>query len=95
MEFLDKLSSKMKTLKIGDPLDELTDIGPMITKESAEKAMSWVREAIEQGATLLTGGNRREALMEPTLISHATIRMKVVSKQMLAPVVSPVTDARH
>ncbi len=40
MEFLDKLSSKMKTLKIGDPLDELTDIGPMITKESAEKAMS-------------------------------------------------------
>lgn len=88
MEFLDKLSSKVKTLKIGDPLDELTDIGPMITKESAEKAMAWVREAIEQGATLLTGGNRREAVMEPTLISHATIRMKVVSKQMLAPVVS-------
>lgn len=88
LEFLDKLSSKVKTLKIGDPLDEATDMGPMTTKESAEKAMSWVKEAVGQGATLLTGGNRREALLEPTVVINATTSMKVVSNQMLAPVVS-------
>ena len=87
-QFLNKLSSKVKALKIGDPLDESIDIGPMITRESAEKAVSWIMEATGQGATLLTGGNRHEALLEPTIISHATIGMKVVSKQMLAPVVS-------
>src|SRR5690606_23014566 len=57
-QFLNKLSSKVKALKIGDPLDESIDIGPMITRESAEKAVSWIMEATGQGATLLTGGNR-------------------------------------
>ena len=88
LEFLDKLSLKVKALKMGDPLDESTDMGPMITKESAGKAMSWVMEAAGQGATLLTGGSRNEALLEPTIISNATTSMKVVSRQMLAPVVS-------
>src|SRR5690606_17634969 len=48
--FLEKLTKKVKALQTGDPLDESTDMGPMITKEAAERAELWVTEAVEQGA---------------------------------------------
>ena len=88
LQLLNKLSVKLKALKIGDPLDELTDMGPMITQESAEKAMSWATEAVDQGAALLVGGKSQKALMEPTVISNVTAGMKIFSEQMLAPLIS-------
>ena len=86
--FLGKLTSKVKALKIGDPLDEATDVGPMITQEAAKLAESWVKEAIEQGATLLVGGNRKGNLMEPTIISDMAPDIKVVFSEVRAPIVS-------
>ncbi|GMA60370.1 hypothetical protein GCM10025859_08100 [Alicyclobacillus fastidiosus] len=54
--FVEKLVAKVKALKIGDPLDESTDVGPMITEDAAQRAELWIKEAISQGATVLTGG---------------------------------------
>ncbi|MBT2569638.1 aldehyde dehydrogenase family protein [Planococcus sp. ISL-110] len=86
--FLENLTKKVKALQIGDPLDESTDMGPMITQEAAERAESWVKEALGQGATLSAGGNRRGTMMEPTIVSDVTPDMKVVCAEVFAPIVS-------
>ena len=87
-EFLDKLVAKVEALKTGDPLDEATDMGPMITEEAAKRAESWIKEAAEQGAAVLTGGNRKGTMLKPTVIAEVTREMKVVCAEVFAPIVS-------
>lgn len=87
-EFLEKLTEKVKRLQLGDPLDETTDLGPLITEEAAQRAQAWITEAIDQGAALSAGGNRRGTLMEATIVSGATPDMKVVYEEVSAPIVS-------
>src|SRR5262249_54180066 len=58
-EFTDLLVERVKELTIGDPLDETTDIGPMISESDAKRAESWIDEAVRGGAKLLCGGQRR------------------------------------
>lgn len=93
-QFLDKLVSRLTTLKMGDPLDESTELGPMITEDAAKKAEAWINEAVEQGATILTGGTRNGTMIEPTVITNVNKDMKVVCAEVFAPVVSvmPFTD---
>jgi acyl-CoA reductase-like NAD-dependent aldehyde dehydrogenase len=87
-QFLDKLVVKVKALKIGDPLEEATDMGPMITEEAAQRAESWIKEAVEQGGEVLTGGNRNGTMLEPTIIANVKREMKVVCAEVFAPIVS-------
>lgn len=87
-KFLDKLVEKVSALKTGDPLEESTDMGPMITEEAAQRAQSWVKEAEDQGAAILTGGSRKGSMLEPTVISNVTSDMKVVCVEVFAPIVS-------
>lgn len=75
-----------QALKTGDPLDETTDIGPMIEEAAAVRTGEWVREAVAQGAILLTGGGRRGAFMEPTVITGTRPSMKVCGEEVFAPV---------
>ncbi|PWA04988.1 aldehyde dehydrogenase [Pueribacillus theae] len=93
-QFLDKLVSRLATLKMGDPLDESTELGPMITEDAAKRAEAWINEAVEQGATILTGGNCNGTMIEPTVITEVNKDMKVVCAEVFAPVVSvmPFTD---
>ena len=77
-------------LKMGDPLDPDTDIGPMISEAEAARAQAWVEEAIAQGAQVLTGGTRRGAWFEPTILTQVTPTMKVSCQEVFAPIFSIV-----
>ncbi|MCL6443945.1 MAG: aldehyde dehydrogenase family protein [Alicyclobacillus sp.] len=85
-QLVDKLVSKAKALKLGDPLDETTDVGPMITEDAAKRAEAWINEAVEQGATVLVGGRRNGTFLEPTILGNVTHEMKVVCQEVFAPV---------
>jgi acyl-CoA reductase-like NAD-dependent aldehyde dehydrogenase len=82
--FLEKTSK----LKLGDPLDKTTDVGPMITEEDAKRTESWVNEAVKDGAKNLTGGKRNGSFFYPTVLENVKPEMKVMALEVFAPVVS-------
>jgi len=89
--FLNVLKEKTENLVVGDPLDELTDIGPMIRLREAERVENWVNEAVEQGAVIVLGGKRDGALYEPTILTNVNDDMKVCRQEVFGPVVSVAT----
>ncbi len=92
--FTEALVSRVRTLVTGDPLDEQTDVGPLIDQQAAERAEAWVAEAVAAGATLATGGTREGAVLQPTVLLDTTSEMKVNCDEVFAPVVTvrPYTE---
>jgi len=86
-KFTASLLLRVSKLKAGDPLDEATDIGPMINEDAAKRAAGWVEDAVKAGAKILAGGKRSGALMEPTVLSHTKPDMRVNCEEVFAPVV--------
>jgi acyl-CoA reductase-like NAD-dependent aldehyde dehydrogenase len=86
-KFLTRLLAGVKKLKVGDPLDESTDVGPMISEDAARRAASWTEEAIAGGAKLHAGGRRQGSVLEPTILTDARADMKVSCQEIFAPVV--------
>ncbi|HDP98589.1 MAG TPA: aldehyde dehydrogenase family protein [bacterium] len=86
--FADMFIAASKNQIVGDPLDKNCDVGPMINLQEAERAEHWVREAVEMGATILTGGVRNGAMFEPTVLTNVKPDMKVIRDEVFAPVVS-------
>jgi len=86
--FRQALLAAVAKLKTGDPLDDAVDVGPMIAESEAVRAESWVREAVAAGATLLCGGKRAGAVLEPTVLSETSREMKVECQEVFAPVVT-------
>ncbi|MGB2981547.1 MAG: aldehyde dehydrogenase family protein, partial [Candidatus Zixiibacteriota bacterium] len=74
-------------LKLGDPLDPETDVGPMITEGDAVRTESWVKEAVSGGAKILIGGKREKNLYHPTVLTKVKPEMKVMAQEIFAPVV--------
>jgi succinate-semialdehyde dehydrogenase/glutarate-semialdehyde dehydrogenase len=89
-ECVPKLLAAAQAMKFGDPADPATVIGPMISAQHAQRAESWVAEAVAAGAEVLIGGTRTGALMAPTLLARVTDNMKVSCEEIFAPVVSIV-----
>jgi succinate-semialdehyde dehydrogenase/glutarate-semialdehyde dehydrogenase len=87
-EFIPQFVAATRAMKSGDPSEPATIIGPMISVAHARRAESWIEEAVNAGAELLTGGRREGALLEPTVLRRVTSEMKVVCEEMFAPVVS-------
>jgi acyl-CoA reductase-like NAD-dependent aldehyde dehydrogenase len=85
--FLDRFLDLVKGLKTGDPMEEGTNVGPMIDSDAAERTEQWVVEAVQQGAKVLIGGKRRGRMFEPTVLSDVTRVMKVCSEEVFAPLV--------
>jgi len=85
--FLERLVSEVKRLKIGDPLDPTTDVGTVIDEAAANRVESWVKEAVEQGARLLTGGKRNGAQFEPTVLADVKPEMRIACDEVFGPVV--------
>lgn len=81
------LVSKVQALRLGDPLDEDTDLGPMIEEGAAVRAEEWVREAVDGGAELLTGGRRHGPMLEGTVLTRVQPQMKVCEREVFAPLV--------
>lgn len=86
-QFTEKLVAGVHKLKTGDPLDESTDVGPMIDEAAAKRAAEWIDEAVAGGAQLLCGGKRHGTLLEPAVLTHTKERMKVQCQEVFAPVV--------
>jgi glyceraldehyde-3-phosphate dehydrogenase (NADP+) len=87
-KFTDHLLAGVKELKLGDPLDDTTDVGPLIRESDAIRATDWVHEAVRGGARLLCGGSRHGSIMEPTVLTGTKHDMKVNCQEIFAPVVS-------
>jgi len=85
--FLERLVSEVKRLKVGDPLDPTTDVGTVIDEAAANRVESWVKEAVEQGARLLTGGKRNGAQFEPTVLADVKPEMRIACDEVFGPVV--------
>lgn len=86
--FTAKLLTEVRSLVVGDPRDHGTDVGPMISEADAARAESWVKEAVSQGATLLAGGDRKGAILSPTILKDVTPSMRVMCEEIFAPVLS-------
>jgi len=92
--FLQRFLEDTRKLRVGDPLDESTDVGPLIRESDAIRAEKWVQEAVAAGAKLLLGGNRRGSLFEPTVLTSTRPEMRVNCEEVFAPVktVEPYDD---
>ncbi len=86
-KFLEKFIHETKKLKLGDPMLEDTDLGPVIDDHSADRIMNWIDEAMEKGADLLCGGNRDGKLIEPTVMTNVTPDSNVSCSEVFGPVV--------
>ncbi len=86
-EFTQRFLKGTEALKLGDPLDPQTDVGPMITEEDAKRAESWVNEASSGGAKILIGGEREKNFYHPTVLTNVKPDMKVMVTEIFAPVV--------
>lgn len=80
------LSDAVKNLVMGDPSNEDTFIGPMISLKEAERLHGWVEEARQAGATVLAGGQRNGAMLEATLLENVTAAMTVNNEEAFGPV---------
>jgi len=89
-EFKEHFLQEVKKLKFGNPLEKDCDVGPMIDEKEAERAESWINEAVNQGAKIILGGKRDGRMLEPTVLSDVTDEMKVMCMEIFAPVVSVV-----
>ena len=87
-DFRERLVRAAAALRVGDPHDPGTDVGPMISEREAIRAESWVRDAVAAGATLVHGGRRDGALMHPTILADVDPRMRVVCEEIFAPVLA-------
>jgi len=87
-KFTDLLLAGAKKLKTGDPLEDSTDLGPLIRESDAIRASDWVQEAVRGGARLLYGGQRKGPLLEPTVLTGTRPEMKVNCQEIFAPVVT-------
>jgi glyceraldehyde-3-phosphate dehydrogenase (NADP+) len=86
--FTDAFLRLVKQLHIGNPLDETTDVGPMISQRDAERAERWINEAVDGGAKLLIGGERDGAILQPTVLTNTDPEMNVCRQEVFAPVVA-------
>ena len=86
--FVTALVAKVKALKVGDPGAETTDVGPMIRESDAERAETWIREAVAEGAKALCGGGRKGSVIEPTVLTNTRDSQKVNCMEVFAPVVT-------
>jgi glyceraldehyde-3-phosphate dehydrogenase (NADP+) len=87
-QFRDALVEAVKTVKLGDPLDRATELGPMIDDKAAGRTQRWIDEAVADGARVLTGGRAEGRFFAPTVIENAKPTSFVCSREAFAPLVT-------
>jgi acyl-CoA reductase-like NAD-dependent aldehyde dehydrogenase len=84
--FLSLFLPMVQALKVGDPLGEDTDIGPMIDRKNADRGSAWIHEALQGGARALLKGKQEGSLVWPWVLSDVRRDMKIVCEEAFAPV---------
>ncbi len=87
-EFTRRFLERTRLLVLGDPMDEKTDLGPMINEAAVRQTQEWVDEASRGGARVLTGGRGEGRFFPPTVIEGAKPGMKVHGREVFAPLVN-------
>jgi acyl-CoA reductase-like NAD-dependent aldehyde dehydrogenase len=86
--FVEKLVPKVEALKVGDPAEDDTDVGPVIDPGARERILEWIDEARSRGAKVLTGGELDETgVLKPTVLADAPPDAKVSCEEVFGPVV--------
>jgi len=84
-DFVSRFVPRVQALTVGDPAEEDTDVGPVIDADARERIVSWVDEAKSAGATVLTGGEVLDGLLQPTVLADVTPDMKVSCQEVFGP----------
>jgi acyl-CoA reductase-like NAD-dependent aldehyde dehydrogenase len=87
-DFLAQFLPKVEALKLGDPADEETDVGPVIDDDARDRIIAWIDEAKTAGAEILAGGSLAGDLIQPTVIANAGVSLKVSCEEVFGPVVT-------
>jgi acyl-CoA reductase-like NAD-dependent aldehyde dehydrogenase len=87
-KFLSALVSRVQKLKVGNVLDESTDVGPLISEEAARRVMQWIEEALRDGAKIVCGGHRNGSMVTPTVLTNTKPDMRVNCMEIFGPVVT-------
>jgi acyl-CoA reductase-like NAD-dependent aldehyde dehydrogenase len=87
-EFVDAVRMALAAESAGDPRDEKTLVGPVISGKDADRIASWIEQAVGGGASVEAGGGRQGQVVEPTVLSDVTIGMDVMAKEIFGPVMS-------
>ena len=95
-EVVDALADRMKAMTVGDPLDEQTDIGPLVAERQRTRVLGYVESGLSEGARLVTGGGRPSSLdkgwyVEPTLFEGVDNGMKIAQEEIFGPVISAIS----
>jgi glyceraldehyde-3-phosphate dehydrogenase (NADP+) len=85
-ELTERLVEDTKKLKVGDPHDDSTDVGPMIAESEAMRIERLVDETMEKGAKLLVGGQRRGAIYMPTILAEVPSNLPIAKQEIFGPV---------
>jgi glyceraldehyde-3-phosphate dehydrogenase (NADP+) len=86
--FRDRFVARTKAYRIGDKLDDATDMGPMITEAEAERVERWINEAVAKGAAIAAGGRRAGTLVEPTVLEHVPADATIHFEEVFGPTVN-------
>jgi acyl-CoA reductase-like NAD-dependent aldehyde dehydrogenase len=85
--FMDKFLAGVAGLKVGDPLDPTTDVGPMVDDQQASRTQRWVDEAVAMGGKVLVGGQANGTFFPPTVLTDVPVAAQVCSNEAFAPLV--------
>ncbi|WP_181347520.1 aldehyde dehydrogenase family protein [Thalassobacillus sp. CUG 92003] len=86
-KFLDTFLNRTEELNVGDKMDELTDMGPLINEQEAKRVEEWVNEAVAGGATVQIGGKREGTYYYPTVLTDVPDDAKIAKEEIFGPVV--------
>ena len=95
-KFLDAIVAKAKTIKLGDPLDRDTRMGPLVTAAHRDRVMGYIEQGKREGARLVLGGGKpaggleRGQYVEPTIFDRVEPGMKIAQEEIFGPVVSVI-----
>jgi acyl-CoA reductase-like NAD-dependent aldehyde dehydrogenase len=87
-EFAEKLAARASSLKVGDPRDPSTQIGPLINAGALDRVSELVEDAVDKGAQILTGGEADGLVYQPTVLRGVTPEMRIYSEESFGPSVS-------
>jgi len=96
-EFLNRMIEKTKKMKLGDPKDMTTDLGPLISEKQRERVLGYIKSGVEQGAKIAIGGSAPQSpelkkgfFVEPTIFTNINNKMKIAQEEIFGPVLSVI-----
>ena len=93
-DYIDALKPQVEALSYGDPMQEATNMGPLVREADAVRVENWINEAVDTGANLVSGGTRNGAIMTPTILSDVDPDMRISREEVFGPAVAitPAAD---